>query len=60
MFKPQRAAGLILTWMHWRRAIDEEHVEDSKPVAMACRAVPEIASVLAQYFRWALGYGANA
>ena len=36
------------------------YLEANLHVALACRAVPEIASFWPQYFRWALGYGANA
>lgn len=60
MFKPQRAAGMVLGYLHWRKQCDAGFVEDSRHVALCLRAVPEIASFWAQYFRWALGYGANA
>lgn len=61
MFKPQRAAGAVLSTMHWRRSRDAmAYIEADLHVALACRAVPEIASFWPQYFRWALGYGANA
>ncbi len=60
MFKPQRACGLVLAYMHWRKTLDPGFVEDSRQVALACRAVPEVASHWAAWFRWALGYGAHA
>lgn len=61
MFKPQRAAGLFLSYMHWRRRREPlAYLETDRHVALACRAIPEIASFWPQYFRWALGYGGNA
>lgn len=57
MFKPQRACGLVLAFMHWRKVLDPGYVEDSRHVALACRAVPEVATYWAAWFRWALGYG---
>lgn len=60
MFKPQFAAGLVLQYMYWRRSrAPMAYIEDDLHVALACRAVPEIASFWPQYFRWALGVGAN-
>lgn len=60
MFRPQRAAGMILAYLYWRRGRDPQFVEDSRSVALCLRAMPEIASFWAPYFRWALGYGADA
>ncbi|MBW7851013.1 MAG: hypothetical protein H3C38_10995 [Rhodospirillales bacterium] len=60
MFKPHRASGLMLAYHHYRRTLDPDYLESSRDVAMIMRAFPEVASFWPQYFRWALGYGANA
>lgn len=53
MFKPSRAAGLILSYFYY------SNVEDSALVALTQRSTDTIASFWPQHFRWALGYGAN-
>ena len=57
MFKPHRAAGLMLSYHHYRRSLDGAYAESERDVAMIVRAFPEISSFWPQYFRWALGYG---
>jgi hypothetical protein len=56
MFKPSRAAGLILSYFYHSNA---SVAEDAALVALTQRATDTIASFWPQHFRWALGYGAN-
>lgn len=59
MFKPQRAAGMILSYFAWRRSLGA-YAEPADLLAVALRGTDTIASFWPQYFRWALGYGRNA
>lgn len=56
MFKPSRAAGLILSHFYHSNGWA---AEDAALVALTQRATDTIASFWPQHFRWALGYGSN-
>ncbi len=60
MFKPQRAAGMMLAYFHHRRSLDPAWIEPAQLLAPCLRATDTISSFWAQYFRWALGYGSHA
>ncbi len=57
MFKPSRAAGMVLSWFAWKRSRAPAYVEPAWLVSLCGRATDTLASFWPQYFRWALGYG---
>lgn len=59
MFKPQRAAGMMLSYFHYRRTVDPGFVEPPALVALCLRGTDTLASFWPSYFRWMLGYGGN-
>ncbi len=59
MFKPQRASGMILSYLHYRRSVDPGYAEPQALVALCLRGTDTLASFWPSYFRWMLGYGGN-